>query len=65
MIGKLPDFFKSPHKISGKAQNAPVLLALSGGSDSACLLRLLSEASRLHHFHLFAAGENNGLCITR
>ena len=61
MIEKLPDFFKSPHKISGKTQNAPVLLALSGGSDSACLLRLLSEASRLHHFHLFAAHVNH--CI--
>ena len=61
MIGKLPDFFKSPHKISGKPQNSPVLLALSGGSDSACLLRLMSEASKAHHFELSAAHVNHGI----
>lgn len=61
MIGKLPDFFKPPHTIAHKDQNAPVLLALSGGADSVCLLHLLSEARRIYPFELFAAHVNHGI----
>lgn len=61
MIGKLPDFFKSPHAISGKEQSASVLLALSGGADSACLLHLLSAAKSHLGFELYAAHVNHGI----
>ena len=61
MIGKLPDFFKSPHVISGKEQGSSVLLALSGGADSACLLHILCAAKRYFGFELYAAHVNHGI----
>lgn len=61
MIGNLPDFFKFPHTISGKDQGASVLLALSGGADSACLLHLLCAAKKHFGFELYAAHVNHGI----
>ena len=47
--------FKSPHELAGLSQNEPILLALSGGADSAALLHLLAKYSEHVGCKLFAA----------
>lgn len=47
--------FKSPHSLSGLDASEPVLLALSGGADSAALLDLLAEHCAACGAKLYAA----------
>lgn len=66
MIGKLPDFFKDPHLLarledSRLSEEEPLLLALSGGADSASLLDLLCALRRVRGFKLYAAHVNHGI----
>lgn len=61
MIGKLPEFFKSPHALANADPCEGVLIALSGGADSISLLHLLWEARSRQGFPLYAAHVNHGI----
>ncbi len=47
--------FTSPHALAGLPENEPILLALSGGADSAALLDLLARHASEHGCALYAA----------
>ena len=51
----------TPQSLAGVDARTPVLLALSGGMDSAVLLELLSEQSRRYGFALTAAHFHHGI----
>ncbi len=57
----LPNFYKSPHKLSATDESAPILIALSGGADSSALLSLLCRARDEIGFKLYAAHVNHGI----
>lgn len=61
MIGDLPSFFKDPHALGKIPQEEPLLLALSGGADSAALLYLLCSLRSLRGFKLYAAHVNHSI----
>ena len=61
MIGKLPEFFKSPHALANAGEGEPILIALSGGADSVSLLHLLCELRSKKPFPLYAAHVNHGI----
>ncbi len=58
---KLPTYYKSPHKIAGKAQDSAVLLALSGGADSTSLLYNLVADAAQNGFRVCAAHLNHNI----
>ena len=57
----LTDFFRSPHALADTDTNAPVLVALSGGADSCCLLHVLREYSEASGCKLYAAHVNHNI----
>ena len=62
MIGALPSFFRSPHKIAGLQPSEPVLVALSGGADSSALLDVMRRyRDESHGFQLYAAHVNHNI----
>ena len=58
-MNKTDILYCSPHKLAGLPQSAPVLLAFSGGMDSAVLLDLLSKEATRSGFELHAAHFNH------
>lgn len=56
-----PCGYQSPHALSGLPADTPVLLAFSGGADSASLLHVLHEASSKEGFPLLLAHVNHGI----
>lgn len=56
-----PQGFVLPHTLADQPTTAPVLLALSGGSDSRALLHMLATASREYGFSLVLAHVNHGI----
>lgn len=60
-MSQRPQFFKDPHKISGKDRREPVLVALSGGADSSALLYLLHDYARDAGCKIAAAHVNHGI----
>ncbi len=52
---------RHPWQMAGVEKGTPVLLALSGGADSACLLHLLAGMSAEDGFSLTAAHLNHGI----
>ncbi len=61
MSEKLPDFFKNPHRLASKTSKSPILVALSGGADSAALLYLLCSLRERESFPLYAAHINHNI----
>lgn len=61
MSMNLPNFYKSPHTLSCLLPSTPVLVGLSGGADSSCLLHLLCREREKHPFPLYAAHVNHGI----
>ncbi len=61
MTSKLPNFYKSPHVLAGMLPDSAVMIGLSGGADSSCLLRLLCLEREQHFFPLYAAHVNHGI----
>ena len=61
MIEKLPGYFKDPHTMAHAQAEEPILVALSGGSDSSALLYLLSELRKKKDFPLYAAHVNHNI----
>lgn len=61
MTSNLPNFYKSPHVLAGCLPDTPVLVGLSGGADSSCLLHLLARERKKHYFPLYAAHVNHGI----
>ena len=62
MIGALPSFFRSPHKIAGLPSSEPILVALSGGADSSALLDMMrGYRDKGLDFPLYAAHVNHNI----
>lgn len=61
MKNKNDIFYTSPHTLACVSQNAPVLVAFSGGADSSALLHLLKEEANNNGFKLLAAHFNHGI----
>ena len=59
-VSALPGF-TPPHLLSGMAENAPILLALSGGADSVALLSLLRDYAKKNGAPLAVAHVNHKL----
>ncbi len=57
----LPYFFKMPQSLAKLPKDTPVLLALSGGSDSVSLLHLLCRLRQESYFPLYAAHVNHNI----
>lgn len=57
----LASSFISPSELAGEDSASPVLLALSGGADSAALLHLLAKDSVKKGYRLLAAHLNHGI----
>ncbi len=55
------NFFTSPHALAGMPQNEPILVALSGGADSTCLLHLLCDYAKDTGCRIFAAHVNHNI----
>ncbi|MBR2926443.1 MAG: tRNA lysidine(34) synthetase TilS [Clostridia bacterium] len=53
--------YRLPHALAGKVPGEGVLLALSGGVDSMCLLHLLAEDAKRYQFPLILAHVNHGI----
>ena len=61
MQRNIPNGFKAPNKLSGLAENEPILVGLSGGADSSALLFMLSLYSKESGAKIFAAHLNHGI----
>lgn len=61
MTYNLPKFYKSPQTLAGCLPNTPVLVGLSGGADSSCLLHILALEREKQYFPLYAAHVNHGI----
>lgn len=55
------DFFISPHTLACLDKKEPVLVALSGGADSCCLLHILHKYARDVGCKLYAAHVNHNI----
>ena len=55
------DFFRSPHTLAGADTTSAILVALSGGADSSCLLHILNEYSKDVGCKLYAAHVNHSI----
>lgn len=55
------DFFRSPHALAGIDTKEPVLVALSGGADSCCLLYAMRSYAENVGCKLYAAHVNHGI----
>ena len=55
------DFFRSPHALAGADTSDAILVALSGGADSSCLLHILNEYSKDTGCKLYAAHINHNI----
>ncbi len=60
MLNKIK-FFVEPHKAANTDSSQPILVALSGGADSSCLLHILSEYSKNTGCKLYAAHVNHNI----
>ncbi len=60
-IKALPQGFTSPALLSGRPDNASILVAFSGGADSTALLHILSEYARISGAIIYAAHVNHGI----
>ncbi len=56
-----PCGYQSPHTLCSLPKDTPVLLAFSGGADSAALLHILHAASQSDGFPLLLAHVNHGI----
>ncbi len=63
MLNKI-NFFASPHSLAHFDICEPILLALSGGADSSCLLHLLFDYSKNVGCRLYAAHVNHNIRTT-
>ena len=61
MISNLPTFYKSPHTLACRLPSEAVLVGLSGGADSSCLIHLLALQREKLDFPLYAAHVNHGI----
>ena len=57
----IPSEFTPPELLSGLDTNEPVLVGLSGGSDSVSLLYILNEYSKKSGAKIYAAHLNHGI----
>lgn len=57
----LPQGFASPALLSGRPDDAAILVAFSGGADSTALLHILSEYARISGAIIYAAHVNHGI----
>ena len=57
----IPNEFTPPEILSGLDANEPVLVGLSGGSDSVSLLYILNEYSKKSGAKIYAAHLNHGI----
>ncbi|MBE6583857.1 MAG: tRNA lysidine(34) synthetase TilS [Ruminococcaceae bacterium] len=55
------NFFVEPHALANMNGSEPILVALSGGADSSCLLHLLSAYSKKAGCKLYAAHVNHNI----
>lgn len=55
------DYFKSPHALAHTDTAQPVLVALSGGADSCCLLHLMHDYARQTGCKICAAHVNHNI----
>ncbi len=53
--------FQTPQRLAGMDKSTPVLLALSGGADSVCLLHLLAGCAKRDGFSLTLAHIDHGI----
>ena len=60
-IKALPQGFASPALLSGRSENAAILVAFSGGADSTALLHILSEYAKISGAIIYAAHVNHGI----
>ncbi len=58
-IYSLPDEFVSPASLAGMSEDSSVLVAFSGGADSAALLHMTVNYARIHGGKVFAAHVNH------
>ncbi|MBQ8310881.1 MAG: tRNA lysidine(34) synthetase TilS [Clostridia bacterium] len=61
MIGCMMERARTPQSLAGMPADTPVLLAFSGGADSAALLHRLSEWAQIYGFSLTLAHVNHGI----
>ena len=57
----IPRQFREPHTLSGLDASEPILVGLSGGSDSVSLLYMLNEYSKKSGAKIYAAHLNHGI----
>ena len=60
-MSRLPKGFALPSSLSGLDDNAPILVAFSGGADSSALLHILSEYAKQSGAIIYAAHVNHGI----
>ena len=58
---RLPEGFAAPHEISGFDIGTPILVAFSGGSDSASLLHMMRGYADMTGTPIYAAHVNHGI----
>ena len=57
----VPQGFTLPHTLSGRPEDASVLVAFSGGADSTALLHIMSEYAKISGAIIYAAHVNHGI----
>ena len=60
-MNNLPKGFREPHRALGVDNSSPVLVALSGGADSAALLHMMCVCRDSLNFRLYAAHINHNI----